>query len=630
MFVFRKRSLLFVAVLCISVLVAACGGGNKGKSTDPSSAKPLDIQVTADLQAVYAGGEVKLTAEVSGEGASGAGVAWTVVPDAGILSTNRGRALTWTAPDTPGLYTIKATATVGRTSAEDEVTINVAEPTGPLSIQVLADVDSIIPTDTVELTAVVGGTDSLEASIQWDATVGTLSSLQGKQVTWTAPAVPSGQQKPKISATARTADEETSSFVEIEVRLCTTGTVDTLCTISNVNQLQAMKDHLDGNFALDSHVDASNTRFPGGANDGFAPIGTRDKPFTGSFDGRGHNILKLYINRPASSGVGLFGQAGPEAEIKNVQLVEAEVHGRTKVGALIGYNKGTVTNAHSTGTVAGTQIEDFTAVGGLIGANEGGTITNSSSTASARGREFVGGLVGSNWRGTIANSSSDSFVESYDGAAGGLVGISDEATTTNSFSTGEVTGASRFAGGLVGVNNNATIRLSYSTATVRGSREVGGLVGQNFEGGTIETSYSSGSVTGTEESVGGLVGFNGSGGTITNSYSMSNVDGTGADGVGGLVGINDETSSTVRDSFSVGAVTGASSVGGLVGHNSGTIVASFWDTETSAVAYGDGEGKNTSEMKQQSTFTGWSFEGSLPVWKIDEGVDYPDLVDNPR
>jgi len=35
-------------------------------------------------------------------------------------------------------------------------------------------------------------------------------------------------------------------------------------------------------------------------------------------------------------------------------------------------------------------------------------------------------------------------------------------------------------------------------------------------------------------------------------------------------------------------------------------------------------------MKKQDTFSGWNFDGPDPIWTIDEGNDYPDLIDNPR
>lgn len=77
---------------------------------------------------------------------------------------------------------------------------------------------------------------------------------------------------------------------------------------------------------------------------------------------------------------------------------------------------------------------------------------------------------------------------------------------------------------------------------------------------------------------------------------------------------------SVLNSYSTGTVSGFS-LGGLIGNSdSETINNSYWDTEASSQATSDGgEGKTTSVMKQQSTFTNWDFD---IIWEIDEGNSY--------
>jgi hypothetical protein len=83
------------------------------------------------------------------------------------------------------------------------------------------------------------------------------------------------------------------------------------------------------------------------------------------------------------------------------------------------------------------------------------------------------------------------------------------------------------------------------------------------------------------------------------------------------------------------AYTGSGNTGGLVGTDyGGTVIASFWDTQTSnANNSGGGTGKTTAEMQTKSTFTdaGWDFvwetaNGPNDVWAICEGVSYPKLA----
>ena len=65
----------------------------------------------------------------------------------------------------------------------------------------------------------------------------------------------------------------------------------------------------------------------------------------------------------------------------------------SSVGGLVGYNNGgTISASYATGAVTSTSGEN---VGGLAGENEG-TISASYATGDAAGNRFVGGLVGYN------------------------------------------------------------------------------------------------------------------------------------------------------------------------------------------------------------------------------------------
>jgi len=92
----------------------------------------------------------------------------------------------------------------------------------------------------------------------------------------------------------------------------------------------------------------------------------------------------------------------------------------------------------------------------------------------------------------------------------------------------------------------------------------------------------------------------------------------------------------VRNSYSTGSVTGNVDVGGLVGRNWGTMVQSFWDTETSGQTTSDGgTGKTTAEMKNIATFSGagWNIVGVANadarnpsyIWNMVDGETYPFL-----
>ncbi|MDK9726386.1 MAG: YDG domain-containing protein [Sterolibacteriaceae bacterium MAG5] len=332
------------------------------------------------------------------------------------------------------------------------------------------------------------------------------------------------------------------------------GTLTAWMLVNDVNQLQAMNTNLSGNYALGKNIDASATAGwnPNGSGGyyGFVPVGNNVTKFTGAFDGLGHAIDGLTVNRPGDTYVGLFGMS--QGVVRNVGMTSCDITGDWIIGGLIGENHtGTISNVYVTGRVRSNAGRH---AGGLVGANDPlGTVSNSYSTATVNGYLFVGGLVGS---------------------------------------------------------NSGTVSSAYSTGAVSGSGLVGGLVGYT-SGGTISNSYAIGSATGSgggTTGVGGLVGYNSGGGTVSKSYATGAVSGPHAsDGVGGLVGFN---------------------ANGSIANNS------FWNTETSGQpTSAGGTGLTTAQMMTGANFTSataangnvnpnWDFAN---IWRIVEGQSYPAL-----
>jgi len=219
------------------------------------------------------------------------------------------------------------------------------------------------------------------------------------------------------------------------------------------NDLAAVRNNLSGNHILMNDLDSTTAGYTELASPtanqgkGWQPIGTGNSPFVGTFDGQGYEIRDLFINRPDEDFVGLFGIVDEGGHIEDIGVVNADVTGGYEyVGGLLGANVGTVSNSYSSGSVTG---EEF--VGGLMGFNgEAGTVSNSYSSGSVTGSYGVGGLLGANV-GTVSNSYSSGSVTGENGA-GGLLGFNGEAgTVSNSYSTGSVTGY-EYVGGLLGGN----------------------------------------------------------------------------------------------------------------------------------------------------------------------------------
>jgi hypothetical protein len=225
----------------------------------------------------------------------------------------------------------------------------------------------------------------------------------------------------------------------------------------------------------------------------------------------------------------------------------------------------------------------YAAVGaGLIGCTRDATIRRTiliNPRHEADWAASVGTLVGKQWGGTVEDC----------GVEGGSVA------------------SSNFVGGLIGTCDSGIVTRCYSTCAVA-SRNTG-------------------------EDIGGLIG-RGSRCNITDCYATGGV--AGQMNVGGLIGRME--AGNVIHCYSTGRVTGAQSVGGLLGRANGTtVLASFWDVQTSGQAgSAGGRGLSTAEMQIAATFiqTGWDFvgeakNGTANIWGIAEGKGYPEFSHEP-
>jgi len=181
----------------------------------------------------------------------------------------------------------------------------------------------------------------------------------------------------------------------------------------------------------------------------------RGTPFAGVFDGNGNTISHLTALKANGNLLGLFGGVERRGQVKNLRVVADVNIGPTEdiVGALAGYNEGTVAQCSSEGGILG---ERSTAIGGLVGVNLGGTITDCHSTAVVAGGLYGGGLVGCNsHRNTSGNRRR------------GLV--------SQCFSAGRVSGDPYlYIGGLVGRNDGDVVDSFWDTETSDQAASAGG------------------------------------------------------------------------------------------------------------------------------------------------------------
>ena len=314
-------------------------------------------------------------------------------------------------------------------------------------------------------------------------------------------------------------------------------------------------------FIQTANIDASaSSGWDAGA--GWTPIGNNTTNFSGYYYGQGYSVNGIYIYRPTTDFVGLFGYVSER--IYDLGVTNVSVVGKDNVGGIAGSMDGYIENSFSSGEVTGNDR-----VGGVTGSNYDGNrylqINYCYSTCNVSGHSGVGGITGRNRSAKI----------------------------NNCYSTGDVTGNGTYTGftsgvgGLIGINSAANVNNSYCIGNVSGITNVGGFVGQNeYTTDTINNCYCRGNVTllsGSSENIGGFVGNNSNSAAIYYSYTTSNVIGTSFTNKG-FVGLN----------------------------STGVFINNFWDDDVSSQTTAIGAtAKTTAEMKTQTTFTnaGWDFTG---------------------
>ena len=320
-----------------------------------------------------------------------------------------------------------------------------------------------------------------------------------------------------------------------------------------------------GEFVLGADIDLSSYS----AGEGFIPIAAginSSADFKCEFNGNGHTISNLYINRPDTDNVGLFSIM---CDVKNLCLTNVDVIGGKYTGALMGYtfSNSQVSNCYiASGSVKGT-----TCVGGLGGRFSGiNGILNCYSDAEVSGETKAGGLLGETYlpNGSVINSFSHGNVTASSDYAGGLIGYTERVSLENCYAEGNITGK-RFVGGVVGKAMEVIAVNCFAKGKVTGTSSVGGFAGSaggSSSGNIIENCYAYGEVIG-EESVGGFAGLtsgstNGNGLILKACHALGNV--TATQQVGGLVGFFSFHNS-VYNCSATGTVKGNSCVGGLIG-----------------------------------------------------------------
>jgi hypothetical protein len=343
-------------------------------------------------------------------------------------------------------------------------------------------------------------------------------------------------------------------------------------------------------------------------------------------------ISKAWASGSVSGRYYVGGLVGTNSSLGGIVSSNATgaVTGADSVGGLVGYNKAsTVSDAWASGSVSAS----VQSAGGLVGWNDGssglgGSISNAYATGrvTSPGVTNIGGLVGYNNAGTVSNAFWDA------GATGqaNAIGFDDNTQTATALNgTGGAINAytqATYTGfdftntwWMIDGNTRPFLRSEYST-TIRNDRQLQ-LVALNLAGsytlannldlsgtGTAGGAWAAsgfsplgnassnftGAFDGLNHTITGLtinraathyLGLFGSTSTasVIRNVGLLNASLTGTTGalLGGLAGNN---SGTISNSYVTGSVSNGSGikVGGLVGNNAGTISSSYTTASVSS------------------------------------------------
>lgn len=186
-----------------------------------------------------------------------------------------------------------------------------------------------------------------------------------------------------------------------------------------------------------------------GNESNFMPIGTDESAssisynFKGRYNGNSHIVDGIIINHNSTAN-GFVGNL-IDGVIMYLGITNCSITGNGQVGAIAGYNNGTIRNCYATGAISSSN----TYTGGIAGLNyDGGIIMDCYSRCSVNGSGgYIGGFTGLNYLSTVAFC----------------------------YSTGTVTGTGQYIGGFIGRNESVanSVQIAYYLNTAYTSSSAG-------------------------------------------------------------------------------------------------------------------------------------------------------------
>lgn len=271
--------------------------------------------------------------------------------------------------------------------------------------------------------------------------------------------------------------------------------------VSTPAELDAVRNDLAESYVQVAGIDLDVS--PYNTGEGWEPIGnwTDQVSFDGTYDGGGHRIDNLFIDRDSLSGVAIFGYIESGAEVQRFRMGDVDVTGFARVAGPVGRSFGSMSRVRvESGTYSGGSQ-----VGGVVGTNQGPITRCRADVACSGSGDHIGGLVGFNSSAITESVATGNASSSGGSNVGGLAGWSSGGSIADCYARGNATisGAGARAGGLLGRVDGGTTERSYATGAPTAMSGAGGLIGHVQSSTLVSDAFWDTQTSGTASSDGG-------------------------------------------------------------------------------------------------------------------------------
>jgi hypothetical protein len=249
-----------------------------------------------------------------------------------------------------------------------------------------------------------------------------------------------------------------------------------ICDANHLNAIGSNLEDLYKDFKLTADIDLS-----GYSGTEFNIIGTfLGSAFSGIFDGNNHKIFNFTYTAADSDFVGLFGYVdGVNAEIRDVDIVNPDVNAGAgeNVGGLVGYlRRGSVSRC----SAQGGSVSGDNCVGGLVGRNYMGIVSDCYAGTDVFGDANLGGLAGRTYV-EVGNCYSTGSVRDDANMVGGLAGF-NHGSISSCFWDNETSGQEDGVGGIGG---SAVTEVTGEPTVQMQTKSTFTSAGWDFKGETV-------------------------------------------------------------------------------------------------------------------------------------------------